>query len=207
MSEKNKELAYIFSKIADALELKGESSFRIIAYRKAARVLEDLTEDIEAIAKKGKLREIPSVGEGIAKKIDEYLKTGKMKKYEEALSGIPEGLLELLEIQNLGAKTISLAHKELGVKNLNDLKRVIEDGSLAKLFGMGEKKVENIKKGIEIYEQAHERIPIYEALTIVEDVIEYLKNAPGISQISPAGSLRRMKETVGDIDILSLIHI
>ena len=203
MSEKNKELAYIFSKIADALELKGESSFRIIAYRKAARVLEDLTEDIEAIAKKGKLREIPGVGEGIAKKIDEYLKTGKMKKYEEALSGIPEGLLELLEIQNLGAKTISLAHKELGVKNLNDLKRVIEDGSLAKLFGMGEKKVENIKKGIEIYEQAHERIPIYEALTIVEDVIEYLKNAPGISQISPAGSLRRMKETVGDIDILA----
>ncbi|MCP2597633.1 DNA polymerase/3'-5' exonuclease PolX, partial [Candidatus Aminicenantes bacterium AC-335-G13] len=111
--------------------------------------------------------------------------------------------LELLEIQNLGAKTISLAHKELGVKNLDDLKRVIEDGSLAKLFGMGEKKVENIKKGIEIYEQAHERIPIYEALTIVEDVIEYLKNAPGISQISPAGSLRRMKETVGDIDILA----
>jgi len=203
MSEKNKELAYIFSRIADALELKGESSFRIIAYRKAARVLEDLTEDIEAIAKKGKLREIPGVGEGIAKKIEEYLKTGKMKKYEEALSGIPEGLLELLEIQNLGAKTISLAHKELGVKNLDDLKRVIEDGSLAKLFGMGEKKVENIKKGIEIYEQAHERIPIYEALTIVEDVIEYLKNAPGISQISPAGSLRRMKETVGDIDILA----
>ncbi|MCP2606400.1 DNA polymerase/3'-5' exonuclease PolX, partial [Candidatus Aminicenantes bacterium AC-708-I09] len=178
-------------------------SFRIIAYRKAARVLEDLTEDIEVITKKGKLREIPGVGEGIAKKIEEYLKTGKMKKYEEALSGIPEGLLELLEIQNLGAKTISLAHKELGVKNLDDLKRVIEDGSLAKLFGMGEKKVENIKKGIEIYEQAHERIPIYEALTIVEDVIEYLKNAPGISQISPAGSLRRMKETVGDIDILA----
>ncbi|MCP2520789.1 DNA polymerase/3'-5' exonuclease PolX [SCandidatus Aminicenantes bacterium Aminicenantia_JdfR_composite] len=203
MSEKNKELAYIFSRIADALELKGESSFRIIAYRKAARVLEDLTEDIEVITKKGKLREIPGVGEGIAKKIEEYLKTGKMKKYEEALSGIPEGLLELLEIQNLGAKTISLAHKELGVKNLDDLKRVIEDGSLAKLFGMGEKKVENIKKGIEIYEQAHERIPIYEALTIVEDVIEYLKNAPGISQISPAGSLRRMKETVGDIDILA----
>jgi DNA polymerase (family 10) len=203
MSEKNKELAYIFSRIGDALELKGESSFRIIAYRKAARILEDLTEDIEVLAEKGKLREIPGVGEGIAKKIEEYLKTGKMKKYEEALSGIPEGLLELLEIQNLGARTIHLAYKELGVKDLQDLKRVIEDGSLAKLFGMGEKKVENIKKGIEIYEQAHERIPIYEALTIVEDVIEYLKNAPGISQISPAGSLRRMKETVGDIDILA----
>ncbi|MFQ6083557.1 MAG: DNA polymerase/3'-5' exonuclease PolX [Candidatus Aminicenantia bacterium] len=203
MSEKNKELAYIFSRIGDALELKGESGFRIVAYRKAARVLEDLTEDIKVLAKEGKLREIPGVGEGIAKKIDEYLKTGKMKKYEEALSGIPEGLLELLEIQNLGAKTIHLAHKELGVKNLQDLKKVIEDGSLAKLFGMGEKKVENIKKGIEIFEQAHERIPIYEALTIVEDVIEYLKKAPGISQISPAGSLRRMKETVGDIDILA----
>ncbi len=200
---KNKEIASIFSRIADALEIKGEMQFKVIAYKKAARILEDLTEDIETIARKKSLKKIPGIGEGMAKKIEEYLETGKMKKYAEALSGLPEGLLELLEIQGMGAKTIHLAHKELGVKSLDGLKKVIEDGSLAKLFGMGEKRVENIKKGIEIYEKAQERIPIYDAITLVDEVIEYLKKAAHVGHLSPAGSLRRMKETVGDIDILA----
>jgi DNA polymerase (family 10) len=200
---KNKELASIFARLGDALEIKGESGFKIIAYRKAARILEDLTEDIDTIAQEKRLEEIPGIGSGIAKKIDEYLQTGQMKKYQEILSGIPEVLLDLLEIQNLGAKTIHVAHQELGVKTLDDLKKVIQDGSLAKLYGLGDKKVENIKKGIEIYEQAQERIPILEALNIVEEVIAHLKKAPRIGRLSPAGSLRRMKETVGDIDILA----
>jgi len=200
---KNKELAAIFACLGDALEIKGESGFKIIAYRKAARILEDLTEDIEMIAQEKKLEQIPGIGSGIAKKIDEYLQTGQIQKYQEILSGIPESLLDLMEIQNLGAKTIHIAHQELGVKTLADLKKVIEDGSLAKLYGLGDKKVENIKKGIEIYELAQERIPIFEALNIVEDIIAYLKKAPHIGRLSPAGSLRRMKETVGDIDILA----
>ncbi|NIM90793.1 MAG: DNA polymerase/3'-5' exonuclease PolX [Candidatus Aminicenantes bacterium] len=200
---KNKELAWIFARLGDALEIKGESGFKIIAYRKAARILEDLTEDIEAVAQEDRLKEIPGIGSGIANKIDEYLQTGQIKKYREVVSRIPEELLDLLEIQNLGAKTIHVAHQELGVKTLDDLKKVIEDGSLAKLYGLGEKKVENIKKGIEIYEQAQERIPIFEALNIVEEVIAHLKKAPQIGRLSPAGSLRRMKETVGDIDILA----
>jgi len=200
---KNKELASLFSRIADALEIKGEMQFKVIAYKNAARILEDLTEDIETIAKEKRLRQISGIGEGMAKKIEEYLETGKMKKYAEALSGLSEKLLELLKIPSMGAKTIRLAHKELGVKNLDDLKKVIEDGSLAKLFGMGEKRVENIKKGIEIYEKAQERIPIYDAMTLVEEVLEHLKKAPHIGRLSPAGSLRRMKETVGDIDILA----
>ncbi len=199
---KNNELASLFARIGDALEIKGEMGFKIIAYRKAARVLEDLTEDIEKVAREKRLQEIPGIGSGIAKKIEEYLQTGKMKKYEEALSGLQESLLELLEIQNLGARTIHLAHKELGVKSLKDLKRVIDDGSLAQLYGLGEKKAQNIKKGIEIYEQAQERIPIFEAVTIVEEVIDHLKKSPYVNRFSPAGSLRRMKETVGDIDIL-----
>jgi DNA polymerase (family 10) len=200
---KNKELAAIFSRIGDALEIKGETGFKVIAYRKASRILEDLTEDIETIAKEKKLQDIPGIGSGIAQKIEEYLQTGQMKKYTEVLSSIPEGLLKLLEIQSLGAKTIHLAHKELQVKGLEDLKKVIEDGSLAKLYGMGEKKVENIKKGIEIYEKAQERIPIFEAVSLVEDVMDYLKKNHQIGQLSPAGSLRRMRETVGDIDILA----
>jgi len=200
---KNKEIAAIFNRIADALEIKGESGFRVLAYRKAARVIEELPEAVEELAEKKKLAEIPGVGKGIAQKIEEFLQTGRMKKMEEALAEIPEGLLELLNIPNLGGKTIHLAYKELGVENLNDLKRVIEDGSLAQLYGLGEKKVENIKKGIDIYEHAQERIPIAEALAIAEKIVDYLRQYPGIKHISPAGSLRRMKETVGDIDILA----
>jgi DNA polymerase (family 10) len=200
---KNKEIAAVFSRIADALEIKGELTFKVLAYRKAASALEELGEDVESLAAGKRLQTVPGIGSGIAAKIEEYIKTGRMKKYEEAMSGIPEGLLELLEVQNLGAKTVQLAHRELGVRNLEDLKKAIGDGSLAGLRGMGEKKVENIRKGIESYEKAQERVPIYVALTIAEDVVSYLKKAAGIQRVSVAGSLRRMRETVGDIDILA----
>lgn len=199
---KNREIAAIFNHIADALEYKGENVFRVVAYRKAARILEELTEDVEELVKADRLKNLPGIGEGMAKKIEEYLKTGKMQKYIEATKGIPQSLLELLQIQNLGPKTLALANKHLGVKNLGDLKRVIADGSLAKLPQMGEKKVENIKKGIELYERSHERLSIAVAESIASNVVEYLKKNAPILQISPAGSLRRWKETIGDIDIL-----
>jgi len=200
---KNKEIASLFSRIADALEIKGEMAFKVLAYRKAAAALEDLGQDIETMAEEGDLQTVPGIGSHIAAKIEEYLKTGKMKKYEEALAGIPESLLGLLEVRGLGAKTVQLALEKLGVRDLDDLKRVIKDGSLAALPGMGEKRVAGILKGIESYEKAQERIPIFIALTLAEEVIAYLKGAPGVKRISAAGSLRRMKETVGDIDILA----
>lgn len=200
---KNKELSRIFGEIADALEFKGDNRFKIIAYRKVSRVLDDLTDNVEVLAETGKLREIPGIGEGIAKKIEEYLATGRMTKHEEALSGIPKELLSLLKIQNLGPKTLALAHKKLGVKNLEDLKRVMDDGSLANLFRMGQRRVDNIKKGIEVFLQTRERIPIYEAVEISDEILNYLKTCPQIGQVTAAGSLRRMKETVGDIDILA----
>ncbi|MGC8976786.1 MAG: DNA polymerase/3'-5' exonuclease PolX [Candidatus Ratteibacteria bacterium] len=198
---KNQEIADIFDKIAEALEFKGDDTFRIGAYRKAARILREYPEDIEEVWKKGEIQKIPGIGKGMAEKIDEYLKTGRMKKYEEAVKDIPDGLLQLLEIPNLGPKTLNLAYKKLGVKNLEDLEKVIENGQLAKLFGMGEKKVENIKKGIELFKQGRERIPIGIALPLVEEIINDLKKY--VYKIEPAGSLRRMRETIGDIDILA----
>ena len=203
MQNRNKEIANIFYRIADALEIKGETGFKVVAYQKAGRILEDLTLDVAELVSSGELAEIPGIGKGMAEKIEEYLKTGRIKRYEEVMKEVPEGLLRLLEIPGLGGRTIHLMNKELKVKNLDDLKRVIEDGSLEKLYGMGKKKVENIKKGIELVEHAHERMSICDALMIAEEVIDYLKKAPGISQLSPAGSLRRMKETIGDIDILA----
>jgi len=204
---KNFELARMFEKIADALEIKGENQFKVIAYRKVSRILKDFPEDIEKVYREGRLREIPGIGEGIAKKISEYLKTGEMRKYREALDGIPQGLLELLDIPNLGPKTIKLAHEKLGVKNLEDLKRVIEDGSLAKLPGMGAKKVENIRVGIEMVERkggGERRFPIGLVSPIVEEVVSVLSSIKGVENVVPAGSYRRCKETVGDLDFLTI---
>jgi DNA polymerase (family 10) len=200
---KNKEIASLLSRIGDALEIQGEVGFKVIAYRKAARVLEDLTEDIENIAAQGRLQQIPGIGSGMAKKIQEYIETGEMTKYRQVISEIPESLLDLLEIQDLGPRTIHLVYKELGVKTLDDLKFALADGSLAGLHGLGEKTAENIRKGIEIFEQAQERIPIFEGVSLVEEISEYLKSSPLVGRLSPAGSVRRMKETVGDIDILA----
>ncbi|HDK35568.1 MAG TPA: DNA polymerase/3'-5' exonuclease PolX [Bacteroidetes bacterium] len=199
---KNKIVAAMFEKIADVLEFQGEIPFKVNAYRKAARVIGEMQEDIEDVWREGRLREIPGVGTALATKIEEYLTTGKMTKYEDVVSSVSADLIELLEIQNLGPKTAALANKKLGVENLNDLKRVIADGSLAKLPGMGEKKVENIQKGIELYERARARISIGVALPLVEELIAELKSRTQVKKIEAAGSTRRMRETVGDIDIL-----
>ncbi len=199
---KNRVIAEMFEKIADVLEYQGEIPFKVNAYRKAARVIRDMQEDIEDVWREGRLEQIPGIGKALATKIDEYLTTGKMTKYEEVVKSVPAGLIELLEIQNLGPKTVALANKELGVESLDDLKRVIEDGRLAQLPGLGEKKVENILKGIELYEKAQERISIGLALPLVEEIITQLKKETGIDTMTHAGSVRRMKETVGDIDIL-----
>jgi DNA polymerase (family 10) len=200
---KNGEIAGMFDRIADALEIKGETGFKVVAYRKAARILQDMTEDVEKVAGEGRLETIPGIGEGLAKKIAEFLATGTMAKYGEVMAGVPETLIGLLEIQGLGGKTVHLMHEELGVNDLDGLKRAIADGALAKLYGMGEKKVENIRKAIETRDRVAERISICEAVLVADEVVAYLEKAPGASRVSAAGSLRRMKETVGDIDILA----
>ena len=200
---KNQEIAELFDRIADALEIKGETGFKVVAYRKASRVLQDMTEDVAKAAAEGRLETIPGIGEGLAKKIDEYVRTGRMAKYAEVMSGVPETLLGLLEIQGLGGKTVHLMHDKLGIEDLDGLKRAIADGSLAGLPGMGAKKVENLRKGIETRERVAERISVRDAAAIADEVVAYLSGAPGVGRISAAGSLRRMKETVGDIDVLA----
>jgi len=206
---KNKAIAELFDRMADVLEFQGENVFKVNAYRKAARVLKDMQEDVAQLLQENRLKDIPGIGEALAKKIEEYLTTGHIAKIDETISTVPSALIELLRIPNLGPKTLALAHKSLGVLNLEDLKAVIADGRLAKLPGMGEKKVENIRKGIEWIEQHTGRIPLGEALPIAEGIIEELKKrAKGIDlgRITPAGSLRRMSETIGDIDLLAETH-
>lgn len=202
---KNREIAEILSEIAKALALSNDNFFKIRAYERAARAIKDLPEDIEKICKEGSLTDIPGVGEGIAKKIKEYLETGKMSKYEEVTKDIPHSLLTLLDIRDLGSKTLGVLHKELGVLSLEDLKKVIEDGTFAKIEGLGEKTAEKILYNIREYEKRmgkQGRFLLGEVMLTVNEIVKKLKNIDSVTRVIPCGSYRRMKETLGDIDIL-----
>jgi len=200
---KNKELADLFSKMADILEFKDENPFKISAYRKASRVLGDLTQDIQEISESGELKKVPGIGEGMAQKIEEYLKTGKISKYEEVKKGFSDELIAMMEIPGMGPKTLAMIHKEKGISNLSQLEKAIENGSLIDLPGMGEKKAENIKRGIELLRASKGRMNLGIAFPLARRIVETLREKTGSKKIEWAGSLRRMRENIGDIDILA----
>jgi DNA polymerase (family 10) len=200
---KNREIADLLEEMADILEFKGENPFKISAYRKASRIIGDLTQDIEEIAEQGKLKEIPGIGEGMAQKIVEYLKTGKISKFEEARKGVSDELIAIMDIPGMGPKTLSMLHREKGISNLSQLEKALEDGSLRGLFGIGEKKIENIKRGIQLLKQSKGRMNLGIAFPLAKRIVEALREKTGSKNIEWAGSLRRMKESIGDIDILA----
>jgi len=200
---KNKELADLFAKMADILEFKNENPFKISAYRKASRVLGDLTQDIQEIAESGGLKKVPGIGEGMAQKIEEYLKTGKISKYEEVKKGVSDELIAMMEIPGMGPKTLAMIHQEKKISNLSGLEKAIENGSLIDLPGMGEKKAKNIKRGIELLKASKGRMNLGIAFPLAKRIVEALREKTGSRKIEWAGSLRRMRENIGDIDILA----
>jgi DNA polymerase (family 10) len=189
--------------MADILEFKGENPFKISAYRKASRIIGDLTQDIEEIAGNEKLKDVPGIGEGMAQKIVEYLKTGKISKFEEVRKGISDELIAIMDIPGMGPKTLSMFHKEKGISSLSHLEKAVENGSLIGLPGIGEKKVENIKRGIQLLKQSKGRMNLGVAFPVAKRIVETLRQKTGSQKIEWAGSLRRMKENIGDIDILA----
>ncbi len=201
---KNREIGDIFDSIADMLDLREDNPFRIRAYRNAARNIRELSEDIEKLAERNELTKIPGIGNDLAEKINEFITTGKINHYDELKKKVPEGLVELLAIQGLGPKTLAKLNKEIGVKNLDDLERALEGKEILTLRGMGQKKIEDIKRGIELLKQSGERMPLGIALPLAEEIIFEISKIPGTEGTVAAGSLRRMKETVGDIDILTM---
>lgn len=200
---KNREIATLFQKMADVLEFKDDNPFKINAYRKSARILNDLTTDIEEIVRAGKVQTIPGIGKGTAEKIKEYLETGIITKFEQLRKGISDELIALLEIPSLGPKTVALLHKEMKINSLEDLKQAIADERITQLPGMGKKKAENISRGIQLYTLSKERMLLGEALNTAREAIAQLEKSTKITGIECAGSLRRGKETIGDIDILA----
>ncbi|MFQ5422631.1 MAG: DNA polymerase/3'-5' exonuclease PolX [Phycisphaerae bacterium] len=199
---KNKELAAIFKTIADLLEIKGEGPFRVNAYRRVARIIRNLTTDIETVAASGELAGLPGVGKSTVEKVGQFLADGDIKLHRELLASMPAGLPDLLDIPGMGPKKVALVWKELGVENLADLKKAIASGKAARLKGMGAKSVEQIQSGIEFAEKASGRTPIGLAWPVADQLASQLRKIEGVQRVEIAGSLRRGCETVGDLDLL-----
>jgi DNA polymerase (family 10) len=198
----NGEVARVFQDIADLLELKGESVFKVRAYQKAVRSIEHLPVELAQLKAEGKLREVPGIGEAIEKKITELLDTGHLKYYEELRAGFPEGVISLLQVPGVGPKTAMRLSTELGVKSIEDLEKAIVDGRVAGLFRMGDKTAENILRGLQSMRTKEQRIPIGTALPLAEEIMATLQERAAVRNLTPAGSLRRFRETIGDIDLM-----
>ncbi len=198
----NKLVADIFRNIAQILEIKGENVFRIRAYQKAADSIEGLAEDISNFVNQGRLDEIPGIGADLSAKIKEIVSTGKLVFYEELKHSVPEGLLELLNIPSVGPRTAGLLFEKLKIKNIPDLENAIKEKRLEGITGIKEKTIENILKGIELVKRAKERMPLATAMQLSADFLEALKKMKEVKVVFSAGSLRRCRENVRDIDIL-----
>jgi DNA polymerase (family 10) len=200
---KNFEIARLFDQMADVLEIKGDNPFRIRAYRRAAQNLETLTEDVESLARQGRLEEIPGVGADLAGKIGEYLGTGRIKEIDAARRGIPRGVVELMNVPGIGPKTARLLYEREGVTSVSRLETLARAGKLRGLEGIQAKTEANILKGIALVRSGQERMPLGHALPLGREIVRALERVAGVKEILLAGSLRRMKETIGDIDILA----
>ena len=200
---KNSEIARVFQDMADLLELKEDNIFKIRAYRRAAQVIEHLPKEMAIMLEQGEdFQEIPGVGKAIAEKSSELIRTGKLKVYEDLKAEFPEGITRLLEIPGIGPKTAHRLSNELKIASAEQLEQAIMEGKVAHLFRMGDKTAQNLLRQIQAMRRKDQRIPIGQALPIVEDVLNTLRVLPGVKNMTPAGSLRRFRETVGDIDIM-----
>lgn len=201
---RNQDIAKIFYEIAFFLAME-EIPFKPSAYEKAALSLETLADDAEDVYKKGgikALEEIPGVGESIAEKIAEYLKTGKIKEYENLKKEMPVDIKELSAVEGLGPRMIRDLYEGLKIKNLQDLEKAAKIGQVRNLPNFGEKTEQNILQGIEFLKRTKGRFLLGEIIPAVDEILENLKSLKEVKKISPAGSVRRMKETIGDVDIL-----
>ncbi len=200
---KNTAIAKVFSDIADLLELKGENVFKIRAYQKAVRAIEHYPKEIKIMLDEGEdLRNIPGVGEAIAKKTTELVTTGKLGYYENLKTEFPPGITNLLAIPGIGPKTANRLSSELGVSSVDALEQAIKGGQVAKLFRLGDKTAGNILQQIQALRRKDQRIPIGEALPIVDEILDSLRSVPGVRNLTYAGSLRRFRETLGDVDLM-----
>jgi len=200
----NDALARIFEEMADVLELSGANPFRVNAHRRVARVLESLGEDAASIVARNPddLTSIEGIGDGSAKKIIEFVNTGRIAEHDELLREIPPQLPQLLKVQGLGPKTVRMLWQEAGIDSIASLKAALEAGKLDGLPRLGAKTIANLRESLEFLEHAGERIRLGDAMPVAESLVQFLAGRPGVEQAAFAGSLRRGRETIGDLDLL-----
>ncbi|MBW2996014.1 hypothetical protein KY332_01805 [Candidatus Woesearchaeota archaeon] len=201
----NQELAAIFFEIADILDMKNVE-WKPRAFRQAARAIDATPEDLRSVYKKGGLKllkEIPGVGDAIGKKIIEYIKTGKIKEYEKLKRSIPLHISVLTKIPGMGIKKVKKLNKELNIRTIKQLEKAALQKKISKLPGFGEKSEQDILEGIALLRKSKGRIPYKQAITIARRIIKQLEGKPFINKISIAGSLRRRKPLIRDIDIIA----
>ena len=199
----NSEIAKMLSQTADLLEIKGENPFKIRAYRNAARTIENSSKDFNKLVKEGfDLTKLPGIGNDLSTYIKEIVTTGKFSKLEKLKKEIPQGLVDMLAIEGLGPKRIKQIYDAFHITSLEDLKKYAENGELDKLPGFGPTLIQKILKGVKQLKKAGIRFLWADVEEIAEDIKEYLLKFPGVEIVKIAGSYRRRKETVGDLDIL-----
>ena len=203
----NKELAKIFLGISELLALDGESIFKIRAYEHAAQLLDTLTLSVQELAANGRLLELPGIGKSIAEKITEYLSSGKIEFYDELKTRFPDSILEIMALEGVGPKRAILLKDGLGITTLEQLKSAAEQNKISTLDGFGQKSQQNILQSIANHKKYSGRTLLSYALENAENLLSIIKQNPKVLEISVAGSLRRYKETIGDIDILCSVKI
>ncbi len=196
------EIADVLEKIAQLLELQGENPFKIRAYHHAARSLERLSEPLQVLVEEKRLGAVEGIGKALEEKIVELVTTGRLAYYEELRSLFPPSLFELFEIQGLGAKKIRLLYEELHIDSIDDLEKECLSGKVALLPGLGEKSAINFLKAIAFYRRQIGKFRLDQATLLADFLITDLRAHPAVGQCQPAGSLRRRKESIGDLDLL-----
>lgn len=198
----NRHVAEIFSSMADILDILGANYHRILAYRRAAETISTLGRPLEEVWREGELTSIPGIGETLASKIDELIRTGEIEAYRELSSEVPEGVLTMLEIPGVGPRSAARFWKELGVTTIEGLERAAQVGRLRDLRGFGAKSEQNILDGIDFLARRAGRVRLGDVWSLAQAMLSALRELPGVVRAAPAGSLRRMRETVGDLDLL-----
>ena len=204
-SQTNKELADLFQDAAKILDLKGDNAFKAIAFRKVATLLDNMPDDVKKLHSEGgtkKIEAVKGIGKSSAAIIVEYIEEGRSTDYEELALSVPGDLLKMLDVPGMGPKTVKLVWQEKGIETLSALAEAIEDGSLADLKGLGKKKLEQIKDGLTMREAASQRRSLGTAVKVARGLLEEFGKLDGVDKIENAGSVRRGKETIGDLDFL-----
>lgn len=199
----NREVATVFENVADMLAIRGDHIHRVLAYRRAAENIRELNRDLNHIYAEGELTEIPGIGATLADKIEEMLTTGKLEFFDRLSQEIPPSLVEMLRVEGVGPKRVKQIYDSLGITTLEELAIAAEAGRLKELPGLGAKSEARIIAGIRALElHGDDRVLLGEAWPLAQQILNGLKSLPGVKKAAVAGSLRRMRETIGDVDIL-----